>query len=171
MAQRFPAHNDSLRGWMAQRFPHNDSNPSSGLAATFSPDDSGEGTRMPILLAGDAGRFRRLDILVRRTTVVFSDLTAPPTKPRIEMCTAEYSKKKHNQWQLPFFRGGKTPHPAWRPPSPLTTGEKAQDESAFQSRAPHPATLLILNHGIAAAQKHNGSKHKREKRYFFIRLR
>jgi|GEM_PF-4837370 len=35
---------------------------------------------MPIRLAGDALRFRRLDILVRRTTVVFplvfSDLTA-----------------------------------------------------------------------------------------------
>ncbi len=46
-------------------------NPSSGLAATFSPDDRGEGTRMPIRRAGDAGRFRRLDILVRRTTVVF----------------------------------------------------------------------------------------------------
>ncbi len=28
-------------------------------------------TGMPIRLAGDAGRFRRLDILVRRTTVVF----------------------------------------------------------------------------------------------------
>gem|GEM_PF-7093967 len=80
-------------------------NPSSGLAATFSPDDRGEGTGMPIRLAGDARRFRRLDILVRRTTVVFSDLTAQPTKPRIEMCTAENSKKKHSQWQLPFFRG------------------------------------------------------------------
>ena len=60
---------------------------------------------MPIRLAGDAGRFRRLDILVRRTTGVFRDLTAQPTKPRIAMCSTEYSKKKHNEWLLPFFRG------------------------------------------------------------------
>ena len=62
---------------------------------------------MPIRLAGDAGRFRRLDILVRRTTGVFRDLTAQPTKPRIAMCSTEYSKKKHSQWQLPFFRAAK----------------------------------------------------------------
>ena len=53
-------------------------NPSSGLAATFSPDDRGEGTGMPIRLAGDAGRFRRLDILVRRTTVVFPLVFSTP---------------------------------------------------------------------------------------------
>jgi len=86
---------------------------------------------MPIRRAGDAGRFRRLDILVRRTTVVFplvfSDLTAQLKKLRIAMCSTEYSKKKHSQWQLPFFRGAKTPHPASRPPSPLTTGEKGHE--------------------------------------------
>gem|GEM_PF-7033791 len=51
--------------------------------------------------------------------------------------------------------GGKNPHPASRPPSPLTTGQKGHDESDFQSRAP-PATLLILNDRIAEAQKHKG---------------
>ena len=67
---------------------------------------------MPIRRAGDAGRFRRLDIPVRRTTVVFplvfSDLTAQLKKLRIAMCSTEYSKKKHSQWQLPFFRAAKT---------------------------------------------------------------
>jgi|GEM_PF-6316944 len=36
---------------------------------------------------------------------------------------------------------------------PLTTGEKGQDESAFQSRAPPPATLLILNHRSTETQR------------------
>ena len=67
--------------------------------------------------------------------------------------------------------GGKTPHPASRPPSPLTTGEKGQDESDFQSRAPLSATLLILNPRIAEAQKHRNTKGKSAKRYFFIRFR
>ena len=50
-------------------------------------------------------------------------------------------------------RGRNPHHPASRPPSPLTTGEKGQDESAFQSRAPPPATLLILNHRSTETQR------------------